>query len=321
MNNPLPKLVAQLASQFVMRLSILNYHRVLDVHDPMQPAVPNCGDFDREMRWLTNSFNVAPLTEAVQQLRAGRLPARTICITFDDGYRDNLTNALPILESHGVKATFFTTTAYMDGGMMWNDRIIESVRACPKDAKELDLSEFGIGRYAVHQQRHLTVAAIIQDIKYRAFDERESIVMGVFKKFVGENTPRVMMNAEELAAIHASGMEIGGHTHRHPILAQLTTAEAREEIKTNKEMLEAITGDRLLSFAYPNGQPNTDYHEEHVGMLRSLNYEFAVSTSDGTASPQCDPYQLPRFTPWDETPLRYNLRMAKNHFRAPVIAR
>jgi peptidoglycan/xylan/chitin deacetylase (PgdA/CDA1 family) len=124
-----------------------------------------------------------------------------------------------------------------------------------------------------------------------------------------------MMTTEQVRHLHASDMEIGAHTVTHPILAQLDPERAGSEIRESKTHLEAITGGRVTLFAYPNGKPGRDYRREHVGMVRELGFEAAVSTARGVAHAASDPFQLPRFTPWDRTPGKFLLRLYHNTFR------
>jgi hypothetical protein len=120
----------QLGAGADAKLSILIYHRVLPVPDPLFPTETTVESFDAQLGLLKSLFNVLPLPEAVARLKAGTLPARAASITFDDGYADNFTRALPILQKHGLHATFFIATAYLDGGRMFNDTVIESIRQC-----------------------------------------------------------------------------------------------------------------------------------------------------------------------------------------------
>jgi peptidoglycan/xylan/chitin deacetylase (PgdA/CDA1 family) len=104
----------------------------------------------------------------------------------------------------------------------------------------------------------------------------------------------------------------------HPILARLEPDSASSEIRDSRSRLEAITGAPVTLFAYPNGKPGLDYLREHVGMVRELGFEAAVSTARGVAHSTSDPFQLPRFTPWDRTPGRFLLRLIQNTFRTEV---
>ncbi|MCS6944605.1 MAG: polysaccharide deacetylase family protein, partial [Sutterellaceae bacterium] len=122
----------------------------------------------------------------------------------------------------------------------------------------------------------------------------------------------LMMNCEQVADLAAAGFDIGGHTVTHPILARLSPEEARAEIAGGKSDLEAIVGRRVALFAYPNGVPGKDYAAEHVRLVRACGFQAGVSTAWGVAVWRSDPFQLPRFTPWDRTRLRFGLRLAQN---------
>ena len=95
------------------RLSILIYHRVLARDDPFAPWGIGAEGFTAQMAALRNHFNVIPLSEAIARLRSGSLPPRAAAVTFDDGYRDNLTVALPILRRYGIPATVFVASGTM----------------------------------------------------------------------------------------------------------------------------------------------------------------------------------------------------------------
>jgi len=126
----------------------------------------------------------------------------------------------------------------------------------------------------------------------------------------------LMMTSEQVRSMHGAGMEIGGHTVLHPILASTEKSAARTEIANGKEMLEGIIRAPVHFFAYPNGKPERDYLPEHVAMVRELGFEAAVSTAHGAAKPGDDLYQLPRFTPWDRGgQSRFVFRMIQNMLR------
>src|SRR5215471_13800654 len=111
-------------------LTVLMYHRVLENPDPLTGAV-DARHFELQMRALREYFRVLPLTEAVDRLRARKLPSRAVSITFDDGYADNAVVALPILQAHSLHATFFVADGFLNGGRMFNDTVIEAVRRTP----------------------------------------------------------------------------------------------------------------------------------------------------------------------------------------------
>ena len=118
------------ASRLSSRLVILTYHRVVAERDEMLPDEPTSEEFDRQMQVLSASFNVVDLGEAVSMLENRELPGGSVAVTFDDGYRNNFEQAMPILQKYGLPATFFVATGFLEDGCMWNDKIIEAIRAC-----------------------------------------------------------------------------------------------------------------------------------------------------------------------------------------------
>jgi peptidoglycan/xylan/chitin deacetylase (PgdA/CDA1 family) len=294
------------------RLSVLIFHRVRPRVDPLFPNEPDAGRFEAQLRWVKEWFHVMPLAEAVAGLRSGTLPARPLSITFDDGYADNATLALPILRKLGLTATFFIATGYLNGGRMWNDTVIEAVRAAP--GPRLDLSRLGLGEHSIEtvEDRRAALAAVIRQLKHLPQAERQRKADSVAET-VGVPLPdTLMLTDRQVLELRRGGMAIGAHTVSHPILATLPDDEARREIAESKRALERLLGEPVSLFAYPNGVPEQDYKAVHVAMAKELGFEAAVSTAKGTASVGSDLYQIPRFTPWDRTRWRYGLRLARN---------
>jgi peptidoglycan/xylan/chitin deacetylase (PgdA/CDA1 family) len=298
------------------RLSILIFHRVLAVEDPLFPDEIDAARFDRICGWLREWFNVLPLDSAVQRLRDGRLPARAACITFDDGYADNHRVALPILRRHGLSATFFIATGFLDGGRMFNDSVIEIVRRTAGQSLRVDSLGIGdLGHLDLRDTaaRQKAIVSILMAIKYRPPDEREALTRVLQVAACVDRLPDdLMMSSDHVRALHRAGMQIGAHTMSHPILARLDDGAARAEIQAGKQALEDLLGQRVGMFAYPNGKPGEDYSMATVRLARDAGFDAAVSTAWGAAAASSDPFQLPRFTPWDRTAWRFGLRLARN---------
>lgn len=299
-------------------LSVLIFHRVLPSPDPLFPDEPDAERFAQILDWAGGAFNVLPLDRAIADLPAGRLPPRALAITFDDGYADNYTVALPVLQRFGMHATFFVASSFLDGGRMWNDTVIESIRACA--ATRVDLDGFGMHDLSSHLARRQAIDRLLPQIKYLALRERLDCVNRIAERCEVVPPDDLMMTSEQLRALHGAGMSIGGHTRTHPILARLPDTDAREEIEGGKADLEAILGQPLTLFAYPNGKPGVDYDARHTLMAREAGFQAAVSTSAGMAVTESDLMQLPRFTPWDRTRLRFCLRLMRNTRTATRLA-
>lgn len=293
-------------------LSTFIYHRVLPAKDPLFPTEIDCADFDLALQRMTAMFNVIPLRDAVRHLAAGTLPPRAACITFDDGYADNLELAMPILKRHKVSATFFVATGFLNGGRMWNDTVIEFVRRFPEEM--IDASAIGLGKHPIGSmdQRRQAIVALIGQLKYLPMEQRLTQIDRLVDLGGIALPDDLMMTSAQVIALKDAGMDIGGHTVNHPILAKLPAAQARAEIAEGKHALEAMIGAEVPLFAYPNGKPGVDYLPEHVAMARDLGFEGAVSTAAGAGKASSDLFQLPRFSPWDRGPTKFAIRMARN---------
>lgn len=295
------------------RLSIVIYHRILPSPDPLLGG-GDVKSFETELRCLIKNFNILHLSEGVKRLRSGTLPGRALSITFDDGYADNVEIALPVLQKYGAPATFFIASGFLDGGRMWNDTVIESVRQAQGNV--LDLNEVGLGVHSIASldERRRALFFLIETLKYLPQEARNSQVDKI-SSIISANLPdNLMMTSDQVRQLHNAGMEIGGHTVSHPILARIEHIAARTEIVNGKEILEGIIQAPVKLFAYPNGKPGKDYLIDHVNMVKQLGFEAAVSTAWGAAKSGDDLFQLPRFTPWDRSEFFYVSRMVRNTF-------
>lgn len=302
-----------LAWPYRQALSILIFHRVLPQRDPLRPGEPSAADFEQFMSYLARHFNVLPLIQAVDLLRKGTLPRRTCCITFDDGYADNLTIAQPILERHRLPATVFIATGYLDGGRMFNDAVIDAIAKTRQ--RRLDLRHIELDQYdlATIQDRQSAIASILRQLKYRAPERRNQDVASIIERAECGNLPMdIMLTSRQVAELAARGVEIGGHTVNHPILTSIEDDVAMNEIAAGKRRLEEVTGKSVRTFAYPNGRPLDDYAARHVAMVREVGFDLAVSTSHGASNAECDVFQLPRFTPWGNSALKWGGMLARN---------
>ena len=302
------------------RLSILIFHRVLASPDPLLPDEPDANLFRWQLKTLAASFNVVPLAEAAAALHEGTLPPRAACITFDDGYADNAEVALPLLREQGLTATFFIATGYVGGGRMFNDSVIEVVRGLP--GPRLAVEWLGVGTLPIGDvaSRRAAIGRLLDALKYLPPAERQAAVERLVEESGVTLPDNLMMSAAQVRELADAGMEVGAHTVTHPILTRIDGSLARDEIARSRDEVAAMTGRPVRVFAYPNGRPGTDYDRTHVDIVRELGFEAAVSTARGVATRRSDRYQLPRFTPWDRTELRFTGRLLAEHLRREVAA-
>jgi len=317
MSNKLARAALDLVSPGGRRwLSVLIYHRVLPKPDPLLPGLIDVHAFSQQMATISSSFSLLPLREGIARLASGTLPPRAAAISFDDGYADNHDIAVPIMRKFGVHATFFVATAYLDGGVMWNDAVIEAVRQCKADA--IDSAELGIGVLPTdtEEARKSAIVRLITRLKYLPAQFREEWIHRLLDTLGVQPSTSLMMTSEQVVGLVRSGMDVGCHTDKHPIFTKAPIAEVKDEILRGRSRLEDIAGRSIKLFAYPNGRPGIDFGPQHVRLVRELGFDAALSTCWGAAQTGDDLFQLPRFTSWGRSEFRFQFRMATNILRS-----
>lgn len=303
--------VLSLAGKLVSRgkLSILIYHQVLAELDPMRPNEPTADVFDWHMALLARYFTPLSLNEAVSLLASGTLPTNAVCVTFDDGYLNNLTVAQPILAKYGIPATVYVATAFRNGNNMWNDRIQDLCGDPNRNELITNDNKIALGDC---QSRVAAAQGLLKKFKYLPVAARLQAVDELYQLNQATEYPPRMMNDAQLRQLAAAGVTIGAHTHNHPILTSLEPAEQQIEIERSKSILEQILLQPVTHFAYPNGVEGYDFDDIAVQAVQAAGFTSAVITNWGYSNAKTSPLRLKRFTPWDKTALRFHLRMLKN---------
>jgi peptidoglycan/xylan/chitin deacetylase (PgdA/CDA1 family) len=276
---------------------IFGYHRVGLVDDSGDPSLWDATPpvFEQQLRLLKKEFDVIGPDELETVVRAGR--GRYVLLTFDDGYRDNFDEALPILKRHGLPATFFVTTGFLDGRQIsWWDEIAWMVHASTTSELRANGCLDSALSFAP-QERRRTILSLIG--RYKRLP-RES--MHAFLDALAEATGsgrhhgdhnEVWMTWDNVRELRASGMRIGGHTVNHPLLARLSVDEQEQEIIGCKSRIETELGEPMRYFAYPYGERDS-FDDNTRRCLAEHGVELAFSLYNG--------YQ--RFKEWDPYDVR-----------------
>jgi peptidoglycan/xylan/chitin deacetylase (PgdA/CDA1 family) len=219
-----------------------------------------------------------------------------VALTFDDGYRDNYTEAFPALRARGLPATVFVTANHLDtGAPFWWDRLADAIRAAPGGEHALDL---GRGPEPVRLDGGPSRQRLIDRVCARAktipHTEARSWLAALGAALGSEpEEDRSVLTWEEAREMAAGGMEIGSHTLDHPVLSRLDPAEAERQVVLSRRAIEERVGRRVRFFAYPNGTPE-DFTPVVERAVREAGYEAALTTIEGRPGASSDPFKLER---------------------------
>jgi peptidoglycan/xylan/chitin deacetylase (PgdA/CDA1 family) len=262
----------RLAVQPYPGVAVLAYHAVrASAATPMHGANLHvtAARLDEHCRAL-RALDCAPLSlDEWAAVASGRraAPPRAVMITFDDGYRSVLTDALPVLERHGIPATVFVCTGAVGRQVrFWFDAVAAAE-----------------GEEAVERAKALAYGEW-RDLAARA------------ERPVGAGDPHAPLTVDELRQLAAHPLiAIGAHTVTHPILAKAPAAVQRDEIAGSCAALRTWIGTAPAAFAYPNGRRGIDYTVDTVRMLGDCGIAHAFRVGDAFAVPRESPLEVPRF--------------------------
>ena len=265
---------------------VLNYHRIGDPSSsPFDRGVFSATPetFDWQMGFLKRECQVLTPTDLCNELSL--VGDNFVLVTFDDGYRDNHDVALPILQSHGMKATFFIATGYIDNPHVpWWDEIAWMIRSSPHAGLQASMLMPVNVTFDPPQRR-------------RAIDQ----VLSVYKKLPGDATRQFMedlasacgtgrcpaelgrdlwMTWDMIRNLRDAGMTIGGHTVNHPILSQLPRFQQEEEILGCSRRLSEELKRPTRFFAYPRGKLDA-FNEDTRACLYEARIERAFTFYGG----------------------------------------
>lgn len=302
------------------------YHRIHETtSDPWSLCI-SPDRFAEHLEVLTSAASVVPLTDLSKALRAGKLPDRCIAVTFDDGYADNLLNARPLLERHGVPATVFVATGQLDSEReFWWDEL-ERLMLRPGGLPDrLSLTINGsTDRWLLEQAAVYTDEDIRRDRDLQAWEGavgsrldlyrslwellqplpqcEQHAVLDQLLKWAGQDsgaraTHRTLSVDEARSLTRDDLVTLGAHTLTHPKLSEHSLQFQRNEIVQSKARLEQITGKPVTNFAYPYG----NYTRASAKLTKAAGFDTACTTVAASVWRYTDPLLLPRLAVenWD----------------------
>ena len=290
------------------RITLLCYHRITAQGALISPQCISPVMFDMQIRHLTSHYQIISLDDVADYLRGDfHLETDAIAVTFDDGYQDNYTEALPILAKYGVLACFFVASApLLDDQSYWIDDLSVLLEAIHGTNTTFSLAELPtlaqqitefIGASATTKRKRakdifLALNRLGEQQKYAVLSALRTACQAAGCK---PGTTPALMTAEQLLALAHAGQHIGAHTVSHPRLSNLEPDEVVREITNGLDRLRQHVGG-VHYFAYPFGKL-ADIPKDHAALFTTLEtsgIDLAVTTEDGVVAPDDHRYLVPR---------------------------
>ena len=315
------------------RLTILMFHRVIDNSNKEENCVlPTIcisrDNFESLIRFISKYYKVISVSDYLKSLKNRfRLPYNGLILSFDDGYKEILENALPLLQEYGLPAVLFVPTAMIDnGGSYWWDEIYSLLQNTKNSAIAKECSgDPRIDRYLSWTNRILSkqpkdrrraIIEFIEALQNAKAELRNRVVQFLLRDYRSRNQnqtqDRMVLTWDQIRHLNSCGIEIGSHTVNHQFLPTVSDREATDELTNSQKRLEARLKSRISCFSYPGGK----YNENTVKLVEDAGYTCAFTTDQGINTLNCNHYKLKRINISDE-----EVTNPVKEFSKPITAR
>lgn len=285
--------------QFARRkqIVILTIHGVMDEQDkpswqPLRPQLSR-DKLEEYLRVLSKRYRFISLADAVEMLK-GRKPIKpySLVLTFDDGYRNNLTHALPILRRYNAPVTFFIPTGFLDNPRpFWFDRLDYALQHARVNGREVKVGSFTMcldssSREALQESferlRRTAKEQKMSDLDFlreleQLSEQLETESGRALADIQGDDNCSAIMSWGDVERIGDGDVTFGSHTVDHIRLGLVNDEVACEQLTRSKHDVEIHTGKPCFCLAYPNGS----YSRETINLAENCKYSCCVTSIEG----------------------------------------
>jgi peptidoglycan/xylan/chitin deacetylase (PgdA/CDA1 family) len=294
---------------------VLMYHRVMPEQDRKvslsHSSITLCTEtFEKQMGYIANHFTPLSAGELSEHLRTKKaFPAKSILITFDDGWKDNYAHAMPVLKANKIPALIFLSTGFIgQKKSFWQEHLASlllfaagQVKSKPRMADEMqalfDKSRVRSLLAVEGTQRRHFISELIQGVKAYEYPEiaarihrLEEVIKTGSSLYMGAGIgDHEFLSWDEVIEMHHAGIDFGSHGVNHLILDK-NGVDIDFELKQSKIDIEARLSAPITAFSYPNG----NYDPMIADKVRSHGYDLGFSTEFGYNGPTSNRFTLKR---------------------------
>ena len=276
--------------------AILVYHRVVkdeQIEEALELGLTvSCSNFERHIKELKSKYKICSMNEFVENLKK-KTNEFMIAITFDDGYKDNLYQALPILAKHEVPASIYITTRFLNKDVnIWWYELADIIQNRTEINFQYQEKKF----YFLLENKKQKLTAyqnLIKLFKNLRIDKQNELMEKITNTKKRKNYSKICLNSEEILMLEKNPLiTIGSHGHNHLNLKILSDDEVKYEITKSLEILENLFNHKVKHFAYPfGGKAQVSIREYNI--IEDMDFDSAVI---GSVYPikDCNFFSLPR---------------------------
>ncbi len=299
---PINTRMSQARTQNGLRPLIFTFHRIVSDDEITKdtPTIPfvRTSTFVSLIEYLSQRFQAHSAKELAQSYLAdSQENSKHYAVTFDDGWRDNYTEAFPVLKGYKIPATIFMSVDYVGSNKpIWIQQIQYLLVRSPKTSNSIAtkkvLEAHGLP-YDPQAELQKQIILLNRELKKRPRNAILTLIRDL-EKSVGCDSEecrisRQFLNWNEIKTMAENGIEFGSHTLNHPVLTLETKTDSTNEICESKKVLEEKLQKSIDSFAYPNG----GFNEEVVQIVKSAGYRCAFN-GERLPGDKADLFRIPR---------------------------
>jgi peptidoglycan/xylan/chitin deacetylase (PgdA/CDA1 family) len=286
------------------KVLILWYHGVCDEGFKLSEKHIPKSAFRKQLEYLKRKgYTYVTMSEMLEAMENKKKLNKAVVLTFDDGFRNIVENAYPLMEEFDAKGCFYLVTGMVgEDRLLWTDQVENVVRKSVKDGKRNFRFAFQGDTIEYRLEDMDTVFVVAKDIKKKLknIPDRERLehlkhintlkANDVSKEFT-------FASWEQINKLNPDILEIGSHCREHPSCTNLTSdLEFKEEICYAKRDIEENTGRKVEHFCYPSGS----YDDRVIAKIIEYGHKSAVTIEYGMNDFNTDPYRLKRITASEE---------------------
>ena len=263
---------------------ILMYHRFSEKADGISTSA-QC--FKQQLDYLAAHYRIVPLSELARHLTSGQpVPPGLAVITIDDGYQDCYDIAYPILREHGLPATAFVVTDFVDRATwLWTDKVRYLTASASASLLEATIEDCPLRISLDGQYSRLKGAERVNTQLKLISDEAKNDAISEISERLGVQIPNepptqyLPLTWEQIRELDSSGIEIGSHTVTHPILTRISIEKLRYELRESRARLESVLGHKVELLGYPNGDHNAavQFEAARAGYTCAVTADYGLN--------------------------------------------